>query len=66
LILIEDLFFFLEIMASCMTTFYGPQVTEVKEELVSKSSLDLSLMQHPRDEDPKSREVCAHFEIDPP
>ncbi len=53
-------------MASCMTTFYGPQVTEVKEELVSKSSLDLSLMQHPRDEDPKSREVCAHFEIDPP
>jgi hypothetical protein len=45
---------FLEIMASCMATFYRPQATQVNEELALKSALDLTLTQHPRDEDPAS------------
>jgi len=49
-----------------MATFYGPQVAQVNEELAPKSSLDLTLMQHPRDEDPALREVCARLEVDPP
>ncbi len=31
-----------------------------------KSSLDLTLTQHPRDEDPEPRKVHVHFEVDPP
>jgi hypothetical protein len=38
----------------------------VNEEPTSESSLDLALPQHPHDENPNSREVCAHLEIDPP
>jgi hypothetical protein len=38
-----DLFPFLEIMVSCMVTFYGPQVTQANEEPPPKSSLDLTL-----------------------
>jgi hypothetical protein len=38
-------------MASHMATSYGPQVVQVNEEPASESSLDLTLMQHPRDED---------------
>jgi hypothetical protein len=34
---------FLEIMASSMATSYGPQATQVNEELVVESSLDLTL-----------------------
>jgi len=37
----------------------------MNEELVSNSSLDLMLMQRPRDENPELQEVCAHLEIDP-
>ncbi len=63
----SNIFFpFLEIMASCMATSYELQVAQVKEELASKSSLDLTLTQHLYDEDPKLWEVCAHLEIDPP
>jgi hypothetical protein len=53
LILIEDLIFFpfIEIMASRMATFYGPQATQVNEESPPESSLDLTLTQHPCDED---------------
>jgi hypothetical protein len=64
LILIEDLFFF-EIMALHMATFYGPQAAQVNEELTPNPSLDLSLTQHPCDEDPAPREVCTCFEVDP-
>jgi hypothetical protein len=36
-----------------MATSYELQVAQVKEELASKSSLDLTLTQHLYDEDPK-------------
>jgi hypothetical protein len=48
-----------------MATSYGPQATQVNEEPTMESSLNLTLMQHPRDEDPKPRKVRAHFEVDP-
>ncbi len=53
-------------MASRMATSYGPQVTQVNEEPTLESSLDLTLMQHPCDDDPAPREVHTHLEIDPP
>jgi hypothetical protein len=37
----------------------------MNEESVSQSSLDLTLMQHLRDEDPAPRKVRARLEIDP-
>jgi hypothetical protein len=40
-------------MASCMTTSYKPQVAQVNEELPRESFLDLMLMKHFCDEDPK-------------
>jgi hypothetical protein len=57
---------FLEIMASRMATFYGPQAMQVNEESVVESSLDLTLMQHPHDENFALQEVRACLEIDPP
>ncbi len=50
-----------EIMASRMVTSYGPQAAQMNEEPTSESSLDLTLTQHPRDEDPASQEVCARL-----
>jgi hypothetical protein len=50
---LKILFPFLEIMVLGMATFYGPQVTQVNEKPPLESSLDLTLTQHPRDEDPK-------------
>ncbi len=38
-------------MASHMATSYGPQTAQVNEESVLETSLDLTLMQRPRDED---------------
>ncbi len=58
--------FLLELMASRMTMFYGPQAAQMNEELALESSLDLTLTQHPRDEDPASREVRACLAVDPP
>jgi hypothetical protein len=58
--------FFLEIMASCMATSYELQVVQANEESALESSLDLMLTQHPRDEEPKSREVCARLEVNSP
>jgi len=52
-------------MAFCMTTFYGFQVTQVNEEPPWESSLDLTLTQHPCDEDSKPREVCLRLEVEP-
>jgi hypothetical protein len=40
-------------MVSRMTMFWKVQVTQVNEELPRESSLDLTLMQHLRDEDPE-------------
>jgi len=48
-----------------MAKFYKPQVTQMNEKLASESSLDLTLTQHPRDEDFELREVRARLEVDP-
>ncbi len=66
--MIEDLTFFpfLEIMALRMVTSYGSQTTQANEEPPPESFLDLTLTQHPRDEEPKPREVHARLEIEPP
>ncbi len=37
----------------------------MNEELALESSLDLTLMQHPCDENPEPRKVHAHLEVDP-
>jgi len=52
-------------MASRTITFYGPQATQANEELPPESSLDLTLTQHPRDEEPKPQEVRARLEVEP-
>jgi hypothetical protein len=57
---------FLEIMASCMVTSYEPQAAQVNEEPPPESSLDLTLTQHPRDEEPEPWEVRVRFEVEPP
>jgi hypothetical protein len=38
----------------------------VNEESASETSLDLTLTQHPCDEDPAPQEVRVHLEVDPP
>ncbi|CAK9190965.1 unnamed protein product [Sphagnum troendelagicum] len=53
-------------MASRTVTSYGPQTAQVNEEPLSESSLDLTLTQHPRDEELKPREVRARLEVEPP
>jgi hypothetical protein len=53
-------------MASCTVTSYGPQAIQANEELPSESSLDLTLTQHPRDEELEPREVRARLEVEPP
>jgi hypothetical protein len=47
-----------------MVMSYGLQVTQVNEESPFESFLDLTLMQHPHDEDPKPRKVCVRFGIE--
>jgi hypothetical protein len=53
-------------MASRTITSYGPQAAQANEELPPESSLDLTLTQHPRDEELEPREVCARLEVEPP
>ncbi len=53
-------------MVSRMATSYGPQAAQVNEESIPKSSIDLTLTQHPCDEDPEPRKVRIHFEVNPP
>jgi hypothetical protein len=53
-------------MVSRMVTFYGPQVAQMNEKPPPESSLDLTLTQHPRDEEPELREVRARLEVEPP
>jgi len=53
-------------MALRTVTSYGPQVAQANEELPPKSSLDLTLTQHPRNEEPEPREVRARLEVEPP
>jgi hypothetical protein len=56
----------LESMALRTTTSYGPQAAQADEEPPSESFLDLTLTQHPRNEEPEPREVCARLEVEPP
>ncbi len=49
-----------------MVTSYGPQATQTNEEPPSESSLDLTLTQHPRDEEPELQEVRVRLEVEPP
>jgi hypothetical protein len=65
LILLKISPLFLEIMVLWMVTFYGPKATQVNEEAALESYLDLTLMQHPRDENPASRTMHARLEINP-
>jgi len=46
-------FLFFEFMASRMTMFYKPQVAQMNKKTFWESSLILTLMQHPHDEDPE-------------
>jgi hypothetical protein len=66
LILLKIFPLFLEIMVSHIVTSYGPQAAQANEESLSKSSLDLTLTQHPRDEKPKPQEVRAYLKVEPP
>jgi hypothetical protein len=66
LILLKIFTLFLVIMASRIATSYGPQAAQTNEEPPSKSSLDLTLTQHPHDEDFEPREVRARLEVEPP
>jgi hypothetical protein len=58
--------FFLANMVSCTVTSYGPQAAQANEDSLSESSLNLTLTQHPRDEELEPREVHAHLEVEPP
>ncbi len=49
-----------------MVTSYGPQATQMNEEPPPKSSLDLTLTQHPHDENPEPRKMHVHLEVEPP
>jgi len=49
-----------------MVTSYEPQAAQANEEPPPESSLDLTLTQHPHDEEPEPREVCARLEVEPP
>jgi hypothetical protein len=53
-------------MASRMVTSYGPQIAQANEKSPPETSLDLTLTQHPCDEELESREVCTHLEVKPP
>ncbi len=52
-------------MALRMVTSYGLQAAQANEEPPPESSLDLTLTQHPHDEEPELREVCARLEVKP-
>jgi hypothetical protein len=53
-------------MTSRMVSSYGPQAAQANEESPPESSLDLTLTQHPRDEEPELRKVRARLEVEPP
>jgi hypothetical protein len=53
-------------MASRMVSSYGSQAAQANEEPPPESSLDLTLTQHPRDEEPELQEVRARLEVEPP
>ncbi len=52
-------------MALRMVASYRPQAAQTNEEPPSETSLDLTLRQHPPDEEPALREVRAPLEVEP-
>ncbi len=52
-------------MASHMAMSYGPQATQMNEKFPQESPLDLTLTQHPDDENPKLRKMHFHFKVEP-
>ncbi len=52
-------------MASRTVTSYGPQATQANEKPLAESFFDLTLMQHPRDEELEPREVRVRLEVEP-
>jgi hypothetical protein len=53
-------------MASRMAKFYEPQATQANEEPPSESSLDLTLTQRLRDEEPQIQKVHTRLKVEPP
>jgi len=49
-----------------MVTSYEPQAAQANEEPPPESFLDLTLTQHPRDEELEPREMRARLEVKPP
>jgi hypothetical protein len=52
-------------MALHMATSYGPQDVQVNEKPALKSYLDLTLTQHPYDENSELQQVHTRFEVNP-
>ncbi len=52
-------------MVLCKATSCGSQITQVNEELLLESYLDLTLTQHLPNEDPEFREVHVRREVEP-
>jgi hypothetical protein len=48
-----------------MAMSYELQATQMNEESIPESSLDLSLTRHLRDEDTKPQKLHIHLEVDP-
>jgi hypothetical protein len=48
-----------------MVTSYGPQAAQTNEKPPSESFLNLTLTQHPHDEEPEPWEVRARLEVKP-
>jgi hypothetical protein len=53
-------------MALRMVTSYGPQAVEANEEPPPESSLNLTLTQHPCNEEPEPQEVRVRLIVQPP
>ncbi len=53
-------------MTSRTIASYGPQAAQANEEPPPESSLNLTLTQHPHDEESEPREVRARLEVKPP
>jgi hypothetical protein len=49
-----------------MALFYGLQAAQMNEKSPLKSSLNLTFMQHPCDENIELRELRAHFKVETP
>ncbi len=53
-------------MTLCMIVSYGLQTTQMNKKLPRVSSLNSTLTQYARDEDPKLRKMHLHLKVKPP